>query len=128
VKIAYVDSSCLIAISLDEPGCKALLVRLSLFDLLFSSNLLEAELKSALAREGSPGRVGNFLAWMRWVLPRRRLTGEINLILQEGWLKGPDLWHLACALFLRPQIDHLSFLTLDKKQGEMARSLGFHTR
>jgi hypothetical protein len=125
VKIAYVDSSCLIAISLDEPGCKALLVKLSRFDLLFSSNLLEAELKSALAREGGPGRVRNFLGWMHWVLPRRRLTGEINLILQEGWVKGPDLWHLACALFLRPQAGDLSFLTLDGRQGEIAQAVGF---
>jgi hypothetical protein len=126
VRLAYVDSSCLVAISLGEPGSEALLARISRFDRLYSSNLLETELRSALAREGSYGRIRNFLVWMRWVFPRRRLTQEVDQILNAGWLKGPDLWHLACALFLRPQIDDpLSFLTLDGKQGEIARSLGF---
>jgi hypothetical protein len=58
-------------------------------------------------------------------MPRRRLTLEIDRILGAGWLKGPDLWHLACALFLRSQIDNLSFLTLDHRQEEIAQSLGF---
>jgi predicted nucleic acid-binding protein len=124
VKIAYVDSSCLVAIALDEPGARALLVTISRFDLLFSSNLLEAELRSALAREGSHGKFGNFLAVMRWVFPHRRLTPEVNRILDEGTLRGPDLWHLACALFLRARVDDLSFLTLDNRQGGIARSLG----
>jgi hypothetical protein len=115
----------MVAISLEEPGSQALLVRLARFDQLFSSDLLEAELRSALAREGRRGRVGNFLAWMRWVLPRRRLTQEIDQILSTGWLKGPDLWHLACALFLQSQIENLSFLTLDNRQGEIAQALGF---
>ena len=102
--------------------------RISRFDRLFSSNLLEAELRSALAREGRYGRVRNFVAWMNWVLPRRRLTPEIDQILEAGWSKGPDLWHLACAVFLRPQIDDpLSFLTLDGRQGDIARELGFRS-
>jgi predicted nucleic acid-binding protein len=125
VKTAYVDSSCLVAIALDEPGARTLLVTISRFDRLFSSNLLEAELRSALSREGSRGRFGNFLAVMRWVFPDRRLTPEVDRILAEGTLRGPDLWHLACALFLRGRVDNLSFLTLDNKQGEVARSLGF---
>lgn len=126
MRVAYVDSSCFIAIALDEPGSGALLERLSRFDRLFSSNLLEAELSSALAREGRYGRIRNFIAWMRWVLPRRRLTPEIDQILEVGWSKGPDLWHLACALFLRPEVEEgLSFLTLDNRQGDVARSLGF---
>lgn len=126
MRVAYIDSSCLVSISLGEPGSQALLARISRFDRLYSSNVLEMELRSALAREGSYGRVRNFLVWMSWVFPRRRLTKEVDQILNVGWLKGSDLWHLACALFLRPQInDPLSFLTLDGKQGEVARSLGF---
>jgi hypothetical protein len=126
MRVAYVDSSCFIAVSLDEPGSGVLLERLSRFDRLFSSNLLEAELRSALTREGRYGRIRNFITWIRWVLPRRRLTPEIEQILKVGWSKGPDLWHLACALFLRPDVnDPLFFLTLDGKQGEIARSLGF---
>jgi hypothetical protein len=125
VRIAYADSSCLVAISLNEPGSRALLVRISRYDRLFSSNLLEAELRSALAREGSRGGYGNFLALMRWVFPHRRLTPEIDQILEAGMLRGPDLWHLACALFLRPRVSGLSFLTVDGRQGEIAASLGF---
>jgi len=123
VKIAYIDSSCLVAISLDEPGSRDLLVKISRFDRLFSSNLLEAELRSALAREGVGGRY--LLAWMHWVFPRRPLTREIDQILESGILKGADLWHLACAIFLRLQVSDLSFLTIDSNQGQVARSLGF---
>ncbi len=127
MKVAYVDSSCLVAISLDEPGSWDLLGRISRFDRLFSSNLLEAELKSALARENTRSRFGNLLALVRWVLPRRPLTREINQILTIGRLKGPDLWHLSSALFLRRQVADLSFVTLDTNQGNIARTLGFRT-
>jgi hypothetical protein len=127
MKIAYLDSSCPVAIALDEPGSRDLLVQISRFDQLFSSNLLEAELKSAMAREGTQGRVRDFLTWMRWVFPYRRLTPEIVQILQVGTLRGADLWHLACALFMRPKFDEVEihFLTLDNKQAELARSFGF---
>ncbi|HEY0514310.1 MAG TPA: type II toxin-antitoxin system VapC family toxin [Thermoanaerobaculia bacterium] len=127
MKIAYIDSSCLVAIALDEPGAQALLIRISRFDRLFSSNLLEAEMRSALSREGRRSRFGNFLAVMRWVFPHRRLTQEVDQILVEGTLRGPDLWHLACALFLRARVGNLSFVTLDNRQGDIARSLGFRS-
>ena len=125
MRIAYVDSSCCIAISLGEPGSRDLLSRLDRFDRLYSSNLLEAELKSALAREATSIVLRDFLPWMLWIFPPRRLTLEINQILEEGHLKGPDLWHLACALFLRSKVEDLAFLTLDKRQGSIAHSLGF---
>lgn len=126
LKTAYVDSSCPVAISLDEPGSRFLLERISRFDRLFSSNLLEAELKAALAREGSRGRLGNFLSWLRWVYPYERLTREMEQILEAGLLKGPDLWHLACALLLRSRLkEEMFFLTLDGRQGDVARALGF---
>ncbi|MGH7490093.1 MAG: hypothetical protein ACREMY_31475, partial [bacterium] len=56
-KVAYLDSSCPVAIALDEPVSRELLVQLSRFDQLFSANLLEAELRSALAQEGTQGRI-----------------------------------------------------------------------
>jgi len=125
MKVAYLDSSCPVAISLGEPGSRELLVQVSHFDRLFSSNLLEAELKAALAREDTTGRVRDLLTWMRWVFPYRRLTREIGQILEVGTLKGPDLWHLACALFVRPRAEVTHFLTLDDKQSKIAKSLGF---
>jgi predicted nucleic acid-binding protein len=125
LRLAYVDSSCLIAIAIGEPGYRDLIVRLSRQGRLFSSHLLEAELRLVLAREGESGRIRNFLSWIEWVRPPRRLTREIDQILDVGYLRGSDLWHLACALFLRPKVQPLSFLTLDHSQGEITQSLGF---
>jgi len=52
VRLAYVDTSCLVAIAFEEPGADAVAARLLRFDRRFSSNLLEAELRSTLLREG----------------------------------------------------------------------------
>jgi hypothetical protein len=125
LKAAYVDSSCLVAIAVAEPGHRELMERLSRRDKLFSALLLEAELRSALARQSEGGRIKNLLAWVEWVLPPRRLTREIDQILAIGYLRGSDLWHLACALFLRTRMGPISFLTLDDDQGEIANVLGF---
>lgn len=115
----------MVSISVGEPGHRELMARISRFDELFSSNLLEAELRSVLMREGGEGKLRNPWSWFSWVLPYRRLTPEIQRILDHGYLRGADLWHLACALFLRRKVADLTFLTLDRNQGEIARSLGF---
>ncbi len=39
--------------------------------------------------------------------------------------RGADLWHLACALWIAPDARGLAFVTLDKRQREVARKLGF---
>jgi len=125
VTFAYVDSSCLVAVAFDEPGARKLAARLRRFDRLFSSNLLEAELRSALVREGADGHIEDLLSWLTWVYPNRPLTPEYARITTAGYLRGADLWHLANALFLAPDPTDLSFLTLDGRQGEVARRLGF---
>lgn len=122
---AYVDSSCLVALAFDEPGARKLAARLRRFDRLFSSNLLEAELRSALVREGVNAEIEDLLSWLTWVYPNRPLTPEYARITAAGYLCGADLWHLANALFLAPDPADLSFLTLDGRQGEVARRLGF---
>jgi predicted nucleic acid-binding protein len=127
VTFAYVDSSCLVALAFDEPGSRKLAARLRRFDRLLSSNLLEAELQSALVREGVDGHVEELLSWLTWVYPNRPLTPEYARITAAGYLRGADLWHLANALFLAPDPTDLSFLTLDGRQGEVARRLGFST-
>jgi hypothetical protein len=127
VTFAYVDRSCLVALAFDEPGARKLAARLRRFDRLFSSNLLEAELRSALAREGVDAEIEGLLSWLTWVYPNRPLTAEYVRITAAGYLRGADLWHLANALFLAPNATDLSFLTLDARQGEMARRLGFST-
>ena len=47
MKLAYVDTSCLVAIAFDEPGGRRLARGLERYDRLFASNLLEAEFLSA---------------------------------------------------------------------------------
>jgi len=114
-----------VAIAFGEPGYEEVVDRLSLCERLFSSNLLEAELRAALAREGAAGKEGNLLAGFTWIYPNRQLTAEYHRILAVGTLKGADLWHVACALFLSPQPKELAFLTLDRPQKAVARTLGF---
>jgi len=125
LKAAYVDSSCLVAIASGEPGFRGLMVRLGRYERLFSSNLLEAEVRSVLERKRIAGNPGSLLAWINWVYPSRRLTAEFRQILEVAPLRGADLWHLACGLFLRQKDQDLAFITLDGNQGDAARELGF---
>jgi predicted nucleic acid-binding protein len=125
VTLAYVDTSCLVAIAFDETGATRLATRLQRFDRLFASNLLEAELRSALTREGVTGREIPMLSWLTWIYPNRPLTAELTRITALGYLKGVDLWHLANALFLAPDAKQLAFLTLDKRQRDVGAKLGF---
>ncbi len=122
---AYVDSSCLVALAFGEPWARNLGARLRRFDRLISSNLLEAELRSAFVREELDADIEDLLSWLTWVYPNQPLTPEYARITATGCLRGADFWHLANALFLAPDPTHLSFLTLDGRQGEVARRLGF---
>lgn len=123
--LAYVDTSCLVAIAFTETGATRLAGRLRRFERLFSSNLLEAELRSALVRERVPAAPDALLSWITWVYPNRPLTPEFEQIVDAGYLKGADLWHLATALFLAPEGRELTFLTLDARQQRVAAQLGF---
>ena len=127
MKLAYIDTSCLLAIAVDEPGADKMVARLRRFDRLLSSNLLEAEVRAALAREGVRTDADRILSWVTWVHPNRPLTEECERIVSLGYLKGADLWHLACALFLDPSAEELAFLTLDRRQQERAEKLGFRS-
>ena len=125
MRLAYVDTSCLVAIAFGEAGATKMAGRLERMDRLFASNLLEAELRSALAREGLSVDPVELLSGITWVYPNRPLSGEFGRIAVEGYVKGADLWHLACALFLAPEAKDLAFLTLDRRQEAVARKLGF---
>jgi hypothetical protein len=125
MNLAYVDTSCLVAIAFGERAAGRLANRLRRFDRLLSSNLLEAELRSALAREGVPDGAGPLLSGLTWVHPDRPLTPEFDRVLAAGYLKGADLWHLATAVFLAPAAHGLAFLSLDRRQREVAARLGF---
>ena len=127
MSIAYVDTSCLVAIAFDESGAAKTATRLRGFDRLFSSNLLEAELRAALRREGAEGHSLHLLSWLTWIHPNRSLTAEFERITRLGYLTGADLWHVANALFVDPDAYDLTFVTLDGRQKEMAARLGFAT-
>jgi hypothetical protein len=121
---AYVDSSVLVAIELGESRGQALAAVLDRFATLFSSNLLEAELRSAFLREGvrqepmAPSQIS-------WILPSRPLSAEITRVLEVGYVRGADLWHLAAALYAAPDPRELAFISLDEPQRKAAARLGF---
>jgi predicted nucleic acid-binding protein len=124
MRIGYVDTSCLVAVAFAEVGYEAVVARLDGLDRLVASNLLEAELQAALRREDVPND-GTLTARLSWVLPERPLNAEISAVLEAGQVRGADAWHLACALYLSPDPGELPFLTLDRRQAALARTLGF---
>ncbi len=121
---AYVDTSCLVAVAFGERGSITLRRKLAQFDALLSSPLLEAELRATFRREGIAGEPAA-LAAISWIVPDRPLSPEITRVLETGYLRGADCWHLATALYLVDDPASLTFLTLDERQRAVARSLGF---
>jgi PIN domain nuclease of toxin-antitoxin system len=126
MRVAYVDSSFLVAIAFTETGSAALAQTLNEQDVLVSSNLLEAELRAALRRDNVTADPTELLSSIVWVHPDRALTVEIKTVLGAGYVRGADLWHLASALFVAPK-RQIAFLTLDVRQREISEELGFAT-
>lgn len=124
MRVAYVDTSCLVAIAFGEAGGAAMAQKLARFEELFSSNLLEAELRASFVREHVEMDKA-YLAQVTWVLPDRPLSAEIVRVLAAAHLRGADLWHVACALYLAGDPTRVSFLTLDARQAEVAGAIGF---
>ena len=124
MSVAYVDTSTLVAIAFGERGGAAAARRLNGISRLLSSNLLEAELRAAFAREGQEFERG-FISGIEWVLPDRTLAPEIAKVLDAGYLRGADLWHVAVALYVTVPGSGVSFVTLDRRQRSVAAALGF---
>lgn len=124
MSFAYVDTSVLVAIAFEERDGQRMARRLAAFSGLLASNLLEAELRAACARENC-AFADALLTDLKWVFPDRSLGPELGEILAAGYLRGADLWHLACALYVTPAPGEMSFLTLDRRQRLVARALGF---
>jgi predicted nucleic acid-binding protein len=124
MKAAYVDTSCVAAIAFGEKGSARVRQSLLAYDELFSSNLLEAELRSALSREKITADPAELISSISWVYPDRPLTSEMMAILDAGHVRGADLWHLAMALFLAPRRE-IDFLSLDARQLEISQRIGF---
>lgn len=126
MKLAYIDSSVVLAIAFGERGAQALAKRLKNFPQLCSAPFLEAEVLAALRRENITLDEG-WLASLTWVQAGRPLRQEIVRVLGAGYLRGADCWHLATALYLAPNPRDLAFLTLDERQRDIATKLGFVT-
>ena len=126
MKVAYLDTSCLVAIAFGEAGAAPLARRLPRFDVLAASDLLEAELRSAFVREGVEPEP-ELLSGLSWVVPDRPLHAEIASVLAAGYVRGADCWHLASALFVAEDAAAISFLTLDQRQAAVAKRLGFRS-
>ena len=129
MKVGYLDSSIMLGLIFKEPGYEQARDRIEGFARVFSSNLLEAEVRSALKREGLPGsELGRLLERIDWVFPDRPLAAEFLSVLAAGFVRGADLWHLACALYLRGSHDGVELLSLDQRQIEVADRLGLISR
>ena len=126
MSVAYVDTSVLVAIAFGERDGQPMARRLSSFSGLLASNLLEAELYAACARENCTFSDA-LLADLMWVFPDRSLRPELGAVLTAGYVRGADLWHLACALHVTPAPGDIWFLTLDQRQRVVAETLGFQT-
>lgn len=60
--------------------------------------------------------------------PTRSLGVEIRQALDEAYLRGADLWHVACALFVATDSQaEIAFLSRDRSQRRVANDLGFET-
>ena len=120
----YVDSSALVAVTFNEVGAAEVADRLRSHDRLYSSNLLEAELRSACAREELV-LDSTYLDRIDWLFPDRPLESEMKAVLAAGYLRGADLWHVANALYAFPRAAEVGFFTLDERQRAVAAELGF---
>ncbi len=122
---AYVDGSAPLAVAFGEPSGPGIARRLSEFTVIYSSNLLEAELRAAYHRERREFDP-QWLYGVEWVLPTRPLGPEIADALQVRYLRSGDLLHIATALYAHRTFGlELTFITLDHDQRDVATGLGF---
>lgn len=129
MRAAYVDTSFLLAIVFAEPRSQTLRRVLRRFAQLFSSDLLVAEALSAAEREGvETAVVAPAIESISLVLPPRTLEPEAREALTHGHIRGADLWHVACAMFLAGrERSEVAFLSRDVAQRKLAGRLGFPT-
>lgn len=125
MSVAYVDSSMILGIVFQETGYRRWVSEILESGHVFSANLLEAEVRAAVIREGvTEASWHDLLGRINWIHPNRPLSGEFEAVLAAGYLRGADLWHLACALFLREYYEDVGFLSLDRRQLGVADQLG----
>ncbi len=123
MSVAYADASVFASLAFREPDAVRTRRRLAQFDRVVTSLFTEAELASALRREGVAPPESPLIG-AHLIATADPLTQEIQEVLVAGYLRGADCWHVAVALNYSPDRD-LTFLTLDKAQRAVAAKLGF---
>jgi hypothetical protein len=124
LKAAYIDTSLLIGIRFQKASSPT--IRALLKYELFSSELLIAEILAFGKRESiDPDLVWAALAGLSWVIPESSIAKECKQVIRHDYVRGADLWHLACACWLSPNPADLTFLTLDERQRSLAARIGF---
>lgn len=123
MSVAYADTLVLKAIVFDGPGTAVYSRHLDKFFRVMSSNWLEVELRAAFARENL-GFQETAMAGIDWILPNRTLAPEFAVILQAGYLRGTDPWHVATAPCVSLRSGGLSFATLVARKNDVAAALG----
>ena len=123
MSVAYVDTSVLTAIAFEETGAAAHTRRLDEFTRLISSNLLEAELRAAFARENLLFQE-SAVAGIEWILPGSDAGSRIRDSARNGLPAGHRLVACRGGPLCLPQSGGLSFATLDARQGTVAEALG----
>ena len=123
---AFVDTSVLLSLAFGEVTAAAMRRRLAAFPTVYASDLVEAELRSACRRVQIAVDM-RLLRDVEVIFPDRTLRREMERVLEAGYLRGEDCFHLATALFLARDPSRLTFVTLDVQQREVAKTLGFAT-
>lgn len=121
----YVDSSMVVAILLREIQSPKWSARFKT-EKFYSSRLLEAEVLAALRREKLPlSEFDDHARMIYWIAPERSLKPEVTKVLEYQYLRGADLWHVACALYIFGNSTGVEFCSLDKIQRAAAKACGF---
>ncbi len=116
----------MLAVAFNERHSESVAALIASYSELISSNLLEAEARAGFARERRPF-LPSVLRGIGWIFPNRPLGSEFERVLNAGYLRGADLWHVAVALYTASEPGELAFVTLDRRQQAVAASLGFQT-
>lgn len=127
-KIAYVDTSVLVAIQFHQPSGARAWRMLQSYETLFISSLTFAEVYATLARERQPlSSADALLARCDVVVPDGDLRIELTHVMAAGSLRGADAWHCAVALAIagNKARKRMAILTLDAAQAAVAAKLGF---
>jgi uncharacterized protein len=122
VTTAYVDSSALVKLVIDEPDAKALRRFLAIFDEHATSRVGIVETRRVLARHGAHAATTEAILEPLGVVEVDAAVASTAAVLRPLILRTLDAIHLATALAVY-QVD--VFVTYDSRLAEAARETGF---